>query len=49
VEAQVTVERVIQEFATIAFLDPTDFFDATERLLPLAEMPERARRTLAAV
>jgi phage terminase small subunit len=47
-EAQATVERVIREYAAVAFLDPGDLFDGAGRLLPISKVPEESRRALAA-
>lgn len=47
-DAQVTVTRVIGEYAAIAFLAPRDLFGRSGRLLPIAEIPEGPRRALAA-
>jgi phage terminase small subunit len=42
----VTAERVVQEAAAIAFLNPQDFYDANGEFLPVKDMPERAARAL---
>jgi phage terminase small subunit len=44
---EVTVERVLEELAEIAFLDPIVFFDDNGHLLPINNIPENARRALA--
>jgi len=44
--ALVTVKEVVNEFRNVAFLDPADFYDADGNLLPVPQMPERARRAL---
>jgi phage terminase small subunit len=47
--AEASVERTINEYARIAYLDPAAFFDAQGRLLPIAQMPEDARRAVASM
>jgi phage terminase small subunit len=47
-DAEVTVERVVREYAMVAFLDPGDLFDRGGRLLPISQIPEGPRRALAA-
>ena len=44
---EVTVDRVVEELASIAFLDPRDLFGTAGELLPITEIPECARRALA--
>ncbi len=44
---EITDERILLEYARLAFLDPADFYDKkTGALLPIHEMPEDARRAL---
>jgi len=45
----VTADRVILELSRIALLDPKTLFDENGQLLPLAEMPEEARRAIASI
>jgi phage terminase small subunit len=45
----ICAERVLVELATSAFLDPISLFDRDGCLLPLADMPEAARRTIAGI
>lgn len=45
----VKLDRVLEELALIAFIDPKDFYDADGDLLPVPQMPEHARRALASV
>ena len=45
--ADITEQRIVEELANIAFLDPSDFFDDKGSLMPIHSMPERARRALA--
>lgn len=45
----VTNERIVEEYARIAFLDPADFYDDHGKLLPVLQMPEHARRAIAAL
>jgi phage terminase small subunit len=49
VKTDVNAARIIQELATIAFLDPGELFDDKEQLIPLKEMPERVRRAIMAL
>lgn len=42
----VKLERVLRELSYIAFVDPAEFFDKAGNLLPITDMPERARRAL---
>ena len=44
-----TVERTIEEYARVAYLDPALFFDSEGKLLRIAEMPEAARRAVASM
>ncbi len=44
--ADVSVERVLKEYARIAFLNPQDLYDADGRLLNVKEMPEDAARAI---
>lgn len=44
---EVTVERVVNELAHLAFLDPAQFFDDEGNLLPIHLMPAEARRAVA--
>ena len=46
-KAEVSVERVLKEYARIAFLNPQDLYDANGRLLNIKEMPEDAARAIA--
>jgi phage terminase small subunit len=46
---EVTRERVLKELAAIAFLNPIEYFDGNDRLLPINQMPEHARRALASL
>lgn len=43
----ITEERILQEIACTAFLDPADFYDDDGQLLHIQSMPEHARRVLA--
>jgi phage terminase small subunit len=45
-KSEVTVERTIAEYARLAYLDPATLFDAQGKPLPIAEMPEDARRAI---
>lgn len=44
---QITLERVLEEEARLAFFDPKDLFDEDGRLLPVHQMPEDIRRAVA--
>ncbi len=48
-KTEITVQRVLEELARIAFLDPKDIFDKDMDLLPLSEMSEDARRAIAGI
>lgn len=43
---EVDEKRIIEELARIAFLDPGQWYDEDGNLLPLADMPEDARRAI---
>lgn len=43
---EITVDRVLQEYARIAFLDPAELVDESGNLLPLHELPEDVRRAV---
>lgn len=45
-KAEITVERVFQELATIAFLDHEKITDAKGNYLPVHKLPENVRRAL---
>lgn len=45
----VSVERIAQELARIAFFDPRAMFDETGELLPIEEWPEDAARAVAGI
>ena len=44
-----TVERIVQEYARIAFLDPVNLFTDDGSLIPLAEIDEDTRRAVASL
>ncbi len=46
---KVTVDRVLEEYGRIAFLDMSEAFDADGRLKPIHEMTEDVRRALAGI
>src|ERR1700683_1178833 len=46
-QTEVTVDRVIEEAARLAFLDPAEFYAVEGNLLPIHQMPENAGRALA--
>lgn len=45
----VTNERIIEEYARIAFLDIADLYGEDGKLLAVHDMPEHARRAIAAI
>jgi phage terminase small subunit len=46
-KAEVSVERVLKEYARIAFLNPQDFYDDDGNLRSIKDMPEDAARAIA--
>ena len=46
---EITINRVLAEFAHIAFLDPRKAFDADGSLKPIDEWPEELARSIAAI
>lgn len=46
---KISQERVLEELATAAFLDPLDLFRENGTLKPLSEMPAHARRAIAGI
>jgi phage terminase small subunit len=46
-KADISAERVLKEYARIAFLNPQDLYDANGRLLNVKDMPEDAARAIA--
>ena len=45
-KVEVSVERVREEYVTIAYADIGQFFDRRGRLRPISRVPEEARRAL---
>lgn len=45
----ISAERVMQEFANLAFLDPIDLFNPNGTMKSLEEMPEMARRAIGGI
>lgn len=43
---EITVDRIIAEYAAIAFLDPTKIFDDNGNVLPLGKMDAESRRAI---
>ena len=43
---EITVDRIIAEYATIAFLDPSRIFDDSGNVLPFSEMDATSRRAI---
>jgi phage terminase small subunit len=48
-KAEVTVERVLKEYARIAFADIAQAYDDHGNLLPVSQMPEDIRRALTGI
>ena len=48
-EVGLTSKRVLEEVQHAAFLDPIELFADDGRLLPLRDMPERARRAISGI
>lgn len=46
---EITQDRVLQEYARLAFLDPANLFDATGRPKSIADMDEDTRRAIVGV
>lgn len=46
---KVTAERIVQEYARIAFLDLGELYDDEGKLLPVKKIPEDARRAVAGI
>ena len=46
---EITTERVLLEYARVAFLDPRDLFDEDGLPIPITELPEDVTRTLAGI
>ena len=45
-EADISEARILKELAGLAFLDPGDFYNEKNELLPINKIPEHARRAL---
>lgn len=48
-KGRVSAERIVEEYARIAFLNPQDMYDDEGRLLPIKDMPEGAARAIAGI
>lgn len=46
-KTRITAERVLEELAKLAFVDPRDFFDADGNLIPIAELGDDTATGLA--
>jgi phage terminase small subunit len=46
---EISAENVLQEIARLAFLDPSKFFDANGRLIPIAKLDDDTKRCLASL
>lgn len=46
---EITVDRIIAEYATIAFLDPSRIFDEDGNCLPLDQIDKASRRAIARI
>lgn len=44
--AEITSERILQEMACLAFVDPADYLDEDGAAKPMSEIPEEARRAI---
>jgi hypothetical protein len=47
-EAELSIERVLEEIRNSAFIDPIELFDADGNLRAMNDIPEHARRAIAA-
>jgi phage terminase small subunit len=47
--AKLTVQRIIEEYMRVAFLDPAKLFDEAGNLLPIHSMEEGARRAIGGI
>ena len=45
----ITQDRLLTELAGIAYADPAEMYDEDGRLLPIHQMPERARRAISSI
>lgn len=48
-KCDVSVEKIMREYARIAFFDPGDFFNDDGTLRPISEIPEDARRAISSL
>jgi phage terminase small subunit len=48
-KAKVDGARVLEEIGHSAFVDPVEYFDKNGHLLPIHDMPESARRSIASI
>ncbi len=48
-KVKITIDRVLEEYGRIAFLDIGQAFDENGKLKPIHEMPEDIRRSLAGI
>jgi len=48
-KVEVTVERVLEEYSRLAFLDIRDAFDEEGNLIPITEMPEDIARAIGGI
>ncbi len=46
---EINADRVLQEYAKIAFLNPRDFYDEDGNLLPIHKMPQNASAALSGI
>lgn len=46
-KCDITAERILQEYAALAFLDPSDLFARDGTLKPIDDIPDHARRAIA--
>ena len=48
-KTDITNDRIIQEYARVAFLDPVSFYDDQGKFLSIKDMPTEARRAITAL
>ena len=46
---EISQDRVLEELARLAFIDPVDFYDDNGNLLSIVDMPEDARRAIGGI
>lgn len=48
-QCEVTSERIIKEYAAMAFVDPAEFYHPNGKVRTLRQMPEQTRRALTSI